>query len=267
MAIALWFCPPRSSPTYESLNQLIVSLQSLFPSSPVFEPHITITSNLICNNDDDVNKILTSCVASINSIKPLLNINNNTNSSTSNNHTPSSIRLSSDSSYSFQDQYSSSRKKYILPLVSLNGCSIGKKYFRKVVLECTPNKYLYSIAQIMRELYVERDTTITATNEVITARDKAMKWLHEEFNPHVSLLYSDSYSISPAFVKVIQQRIEDSLDVELAAIDNTNNKNQIQSWSFDHIPFQSWGLPGTFKIVRCEGPVEKWEVLGKADVI
>lgn len=233
MAVALWFCPAYGSTAYESLNQLIISLQSLFPASPLFEPHITITSDLNCTREDDVNKILTSCVASIQSIKPYLLNNERSGSNGSQSH-------------------------HSLPLVSFNGCTINKPYFKKVVLECEPNRFLYSIAQIMRELYVEQskeNPTESATN-----------WLHNDFKPHVSLLYSDNYSISSAFARTIQQRIEDTLDIQFVKNDKKVTGDVQNYWQFNDIPIQSWGIPGTFKIVKCEGPVEEWKVLGRATV-
>lgn len=219
MTIALWFCPQYGSNAYETLELLVVSLQSVFPTSPVFEPHITVTNNLVCNNEDDVNRILTSCVAAIQSIR-------------------TSVVKSGD------------------PLVSFRSCSVGKKFFNKVVLDCSENRYLVSIAQIMRELYVEVDES--------SRSQRAATWARDEFRPHLSLLYSDTYPISQAFLRVIQQRVEDALDVHMSA-GAPRSDHQVR-WQFSGTPACSWGLPGTFKVVRCEGPVGQWQVLGRADV-
>ncbi|CAR27209.1 hypothetical protein ZYGR_0I04820 [Zygosaccharomyces rouxii] len=217
MAIALWYCPPQGSEVYENLQLLITSLQSLFPNSPVFEPHITITSDLNCNSADDVNKILTSCVAAIKSIPPSQ------------------------------------------PLVKFQHCTIGKSYFRKVVLECEPNRYLYSIAQIMRELYVEIDEA--------SRTQRAATWARDEFKPHLSLLYSDVYPISQAFARIIQQRIEDALNVQLVKdLQEKTTTHQLQ-WNFSNeAETTQWNRPCTFKVVRCEGPVSHWRVLGGTSI-
>ncbi|GAV53201.1 hypothetical protein ZYGR_0AI04850 [Zygosaccharomyces rouxii] len=218
MAIALWYCPPQGSAVYENLQLLITSLQSLFPNSPVFEPHITITSDLNCTSADDVNRILTSCVAAIRSIPPSQ------------------------------------------PLISFQRCTVGKSYFRKVVLECEPNRYLYSIAQIMRELCVEIDDA--------SRTQKAATWARDEFKPHLSLLYSEVYPISQAFARVIQQRIEDALNVQMVKElqENTSNAHQLQ-WNFTNEPETvQWSRPCTFKVVRCEGPVSHWRVLGGTSI-
>lgn len=218
MAIALWYCPPQGSAVHESLQLLITSLQSLFPNSPVFEPHITITSDLNCNSADDVNRILTSCVAAIRSIPPSQ------------------------------------------PLINFQHCTIGKSYFRKVVLECEPNRYLYSIAQIMREVYVEVDDA--------SRTQRAATWARDEFKPHLSLLYSEVYPISQAFARVIQQRIEDALNVQMVREpqENTSSTHQLQ-WSFTNEPESvQWSRPSTFKVVRCEGPASHWRVLGGTSI-
>lgn len=214
MAIALWYCPPQGSSAQENLQLLITSLQSLFPNSPVFEPHVTITSDLVCNSADDVNKILTSCVAAVKSI-------------------PASQSL-----------------------VKFNNSTVGKSYFRKVVLECEPNTYLYSIAQIMRELYVEIDES--------SKSQRAATWARDEFKPHLSLLYSEVYPISQAFIRVIQQRIEDALNVQMVREEQngTTSPHQLQ-WNFANNPDTvNWSRPCTFKVVRCEGPISHWRVLG-----
>lgn len=216
MTIALWYCPLQGSLTYELLSQLIASFQTVFPNSPYFTPHVTIVTNLdIEEGDKDrVNEILTSCVAAIQSIRrPLLSGHE--------------------------------------PLVTFKSCSVGKKYFQKIILNCQNNKYLQSMQKIMEELYVKKDVTLP------------------EFDPHVSLLYSDIQPVSKAFLRIIQQRIEDSLDVKLLddIEENKGGRENYQvKWKFDHRPTLSWNMPGKFKIVNCTGPIENWEVLGSIDV-
>ncbi|CAI4471521.1 AIF_collapsed_G0019400.mRNA.1.CDS.1 [Saccharomyces cerevisiae] len=239
MAIALWYCPPQGSVAYETLQMLIFSFQTLFPDSPVFEPHVTVTSHLVCNSKDDVNKILTSCVAAIQSIRS---------------HQTAKKGRKGQASHTVA-----------APLVSFNGCSVGKQYFKKIVLECNKNKILYGVAQVMREMYVEIDPE--------TRSSRAATWVHEEFHPHVSLLYSDIHPVSQASLRVVQQRIEDALDVQLVprekrkGSENADGSNEVQMrWDFDVSSSLSWNIPGTFKVVNCVGPVQEWEVLGRVDV-
>lgn len=226
MTIALWYCPQFGSTTFDTLELLIISLQTVFPNSPIFDPHVTISTNLVCTNNDDVNKILTSCVAAVQSIKSTLNDNK--------------------------------QSEGVSPLISFKGCSVGKRYFRKVVLECGDNRYLHSIAQIMRELYVEIDDS--------SRSQRAAAWARDEFDPHLSLLYSDVHPISQAFLRVIQQRIEDTLDIQMVKINDQSDKDKQVAWEFVRPPVVSWNLPGTFKVVKCEGPVDEWQVLGRVDV-
>lgn len=242
MAIALWFCPHHGSATYETLELLIISLQSVFPNSPIFEPHVTITSGLLCNDSDDVNKILTSCAAAVQSIRSRLG--------------------AARGSAAAQHSNSSENGQEANPLVSFKGCSVGKGFFKKVVLECNENRYLHSIAQIMRELYVEIDDS--------SRSQRAATWARDEFRPHVSLLYSDTYPVSQAFLRIIQQRIEDVLDTPMYKTDSIDAaqpaKDTQVCWEFSRNPTLSWSLPGTFKVVKCEGPVDEWQVLGRTDV-
>ncbi|QLG73014.1 hypothetical protein HG535_0E00980 [Zygotorulaspora mrakii] len=256
MAIALWYCPQYGSPAYETLELLIISLQSVFPSSRIFEPHLTIATNLACNDVDDVNKILTSCVAAMRSIRPRLRSAGGSGGM-GRDGGPSNTRSSSDESGIQGTAEGTS------VLVSFRGCSVGRRFLRKVALECNENRYLHSIAQIMREVYVEIDDS--------SRSQRAATWARDEFAPHVSLLYSDVYPISQAFLRIIQQRIEDVLDTPMHKLDplkdNISHSNEKQvSWEFDRTPALSWSLPGTFKVVKCEGPVEDWQVLGRTDV-
>lgn len=209
MSIALWYCPPQDSVSYELLKQLITSLQTLFPYSPVFEPHITLNTNLVCYDQDSVNQVLTACIAAMQPI--LKQLKNNQ------------------------------------PLISFNGLSIGKKFFKKIVLDCDDNKYLISIQKIIQEMYVEE------------------KCKGKPFTPHVSLLYSDINPISRAYVRIIRERLQDALDVKLMEKNILIDDTQI-CWDFNKKPDLSWNVPGTFKIVKCEGPIETWEVLGKVDI-
>ncbi|AET40309.1 2',3'-cyclic-nucleotide 3'-phosphodiesterase Ecym_5571 [Eremothecium cymbalariae DBVPG len=221
MGVALWYCPPSNSPCYETLDSLILSLQTLFPDSVRFEPHVTIATNLRCEKADDVSEILTAANAAMRSIR---------------------IQL----------------EKRDKAMVMFKSVRIGKKYFEKVRLVCSEDKYLYGIAQIIRELFVME------TPDQGLSRD----WVLNSFEPHVSLVYSDMYHVDQALLRVVQQRIEDALGTSLikdgqAAID-TGIRNQFV-WMLEQ-ELEGWNVPGTLKIVRCEGPLHQWEVLGSVDV-
>ncbi|SCU92456.1 LANO_0E00958g1_1 [Lachancea nothofagi CBS 11611] len=215
MGIALWFVPHANSTEYETLQSLILSLQTLFPDAPTFEPHLTITSQLKCNSGAEVQQVLTTCLAAVGAIKP-------------------SVKQKEES------------------IVSFSGAGMGKGYFTKVRLICTENKYLMGIAQVIRELFVAETP------------EEASNWLLQEFRPHVSLVYSEMYHVNQALERIVAQRIEDALDLSLHENAVPGNQNQ-RSWSFGRqVP--GWSLPGTFKVVRCEGPVGEWQVLGSVEV-
>ncbi|KAI8387895.1 2',3'-cyclic-nucleotide 3'-phosphodiesterase [Nakaseomyces glabratus] len=116
-------------------------------------------------------------------------------------------------------------------LIKYSNWSINKQYFKKIVLECEKDKYLLSLAQLMRELYVE----------IEDQKRRAEHWVIEEFQPHVSLMYNDS-QITKATEMVVRQRIHDAMQL-------FSNNLSSKSWR-------------TFKVVSCEGPVEEWQVLG-----
>lgn len=112
----------------------------------------------------------------------------------------------------------------------------------------------------MREVYVEVDDA--------SRTQRAATWARDEFKPHLSLLYSEVYPISQAFARVIQQRIEDALNVQMVKEpqENTSNAHQLQ-WSFTNEPDSvQWSRPSTFKVVRCEGPASHWRVLGGTSI-
>ncbi|CUS23041.1 LAQU0S08e00826g1_1 [Lachancea quebecensis] len=215
MGIALWFVPHSNSQVHDTIQSLILSLQTLFPDAPVFEPHLTVTSQLKCQTLDEVNHILTSCAAAVGAIKESI-------------------------------------KGKDGAIVSFSGVSVGKGYFTKVRLTCMEHKYLMGIAQVIRELFVAEKP------------EEAAEWLTEEFRPHVSLVYSDVYHVNQALERVIAQRIEDALDLQLHKVRVAGDHNQC-TWQFDS-PMTGWGVPGVFKVVRCEGPVNEWEVLGSVEV-
>ena len=89
-----------------------------------------------------------------------------------------------------------------------------------------------------------------------------------KFEPHVSLLYSDVTPISQAYVRMIEQRIEDTLDLSLLKVTDKDllTPGTQTKWEFSRESSLGWNIPGTFKVVKCEGPVYDWEVLGRTDI-
>lgn len=83
------------------------------------------------------------------------------------------------------------------------------------------------------------------------ALQKAADWSQNEFQPHLSLVYSDIYPIDNALWRTIKTRIQDYLN-----IDNID---------FPKHDFLSWD-GGVLKLVLCEGDVEDWVTLGTVDI-
>lgn len=212
MGISLWLCPYGHSSEYETFKTLIGSLQTLFPNAPLFEPHVTVCSGLSCENMEEVHKVLEMAHHAINAVK--------------------------------------SKVDEAHPLVEFDRFIIGKHYFEKCRLECKPNSMLYSLAKLIRAMFVGELDIDT--------------WLFEEFHPHMSLAYSDIYPMDQAMIRLIRQRIEDLFDVGMEEASESHRRDQ--STYYLQNTLKSWSFPLTFKVVKCEGPVEKWEVLSEVTV-
>ncbi|CDO96143.1 unnamed protein product [Kluyveromyces dobzhanskii CBS 2104] len=211
MGISLWLCPYRQSSEHETLKTLIGSLQTLFPNSPLFEPHVTVCSGLTCESIEEIHNVLEMAHHAINAVKSKINNEN--------------------------------------PLVEFDGFNIGKKYFEKCRLECKPNPMIYSLAKLIRSMFVGELNIDT--------------WLFEEFHPHLSLAYSDIYPMDQAMIRLIRQRVEDLFDVATYEV-KPHDRDQ-DAYKLQHT-LSGWSFPLTFKVVRCEGPVEEWEVLSEVTV-
>lgn len=170
---------------------MIISLQTLFDDSPVFEPHITITSGIVLNNLHEIDIILNSALAAINSLNQINerrhnqantssnvdhNDNNNNNShdslakkdtsdgagaNTNTNTNSSSLTIAVPDEAESSISGSASLFSPMLDhdpkddLVFFESLEFGKKFFQKVYFAAYPNPNLLSFARIMRELFVE----------------------------------------------------------------------------------------------------------------
>ncbi|ODV59651.1 2',3'-cyclic-nucleotide 3'-phosphodiesterase [Ascoidea rubescens DSM 1968] len=278
MAIALWFVPKKSSQLYDVLSNLIISLQPLFDDfPPIFEPHITITSNLFISSNSDINKILNASLIAFNTI--------DSNNSTIN------------------DQISLNNLNNLNNLIQFDKFAVGRNYFNKIHFQIFKNPNLISFARIIRELFTlslsrnsSRSKSInnhsshfsissSSSNKynnstfnygydldaiippnakppsvILNENDLTLKakkiaedWSTNQFNPHLSLVYSNIYKLNSSLIRTIKIRIEDSLDIY-----NLNENNLI------NYPNLGWNY-GTLKIVNCEGNVQDWQVLGSID--
>lgn len=185
------------------MTSLISSLSPLFPASPHFEPHITITSNLSINSQTDVTTVLKGCVAAL--------------------------------------------KEFEID-VYLDSVVINDKnsFFKKLFIGCKKTKNLVSFSEIIREMFVE----LPRVKDEEMAIDKAHDWSINEFDPHISLIYTDLTHFDNALIRTISTRISDYLNCD----------------SYDLEELRLGWNGGILKIVRCEGLVEDWQVLGSVDI-
>lgn len=235
------------------------SLRTVFPGqAPKFEPHVTITTNILVDMDnakDDVNRILSSCCIALQALP----------------------RESVDHDW-----------------VRLGRVASKRKFFKKLYFQVLRDPTLVSFARIVRELFVilpemteaeqrrvnpqlyltdsegnmKKKThrrkslvsegkvtpldTLRIQQELVNA---AAEWSMAEFDPHLSLVYSDLHPIDTALWHTIRSRVLDYLSVEdcdLAALDVHGNGF---SWE-----------GGVLKLVLCEGDVKDWVVLGSVDL-
>lgn len=136
-----------------------------------------------------------------------------------------------------------------ISLIEFDNFIIGKKYFEKCRLECKPNSMLYSLSKLIRSIFVGELDIDT--------------WLFEEFHPHLSLAYSDMFPMDQAMIRLVRQRIEDLFDVGMK--ETVSHRRDQDTFSLSQ-NIRGWNLPLTFKVVKCEGPVEEWEVLSEVTV-
>lgn len=79
------------------------------------------------------------------------------------------------------------------------------------------------------------------------AAHEASEWMKNEFEPHVSLVYSSAYPIEEALQETVNSRLRDVFG--------------------ENFMRQKFGFKGSrLSLVYCEGPVSEWKVLGYRDI-
>ncbi|EGV62339.1 2, 3 cyclic phosphodiesterase [Yamadazyma tenuis ATCC 10573] len=235
------------------------SLNTLFPNSPPrFDPHITITSNLVIDRaapHDDVDRILSASAVAFDS-------------------------FAKDHSH----------------IVTLGRVDSQRKFFKKLYFQAKKDPNLLSLTRIIRELFVILPSKIEKENQKEnphlytndshgnlvkrkpSKKDKtrnpaeqhplkeldisrlreeaaieAAEWTLNEFDPHLSLVYSDIYPIDSALWRTIKTRIQDYLNINECDAEDLEDNGL--SWD-----------GGVLKLVLTEGDVNDWIVLGSVEV-
>lgn len=240
------------------------SVNTLFPGQPPrFDPHITITTNIdIDLNDsnrarDDVDRILSASAVALNSLPK--------------NH-DSLIKLGK----------INSQRKFFKKLYFQIGRDPNLLSFARIIRELfvilpqiterenqIQNPHLFttdSHGNIVRKSSLKKskvgspepernlkplDIAKIQQESAATASD----WSTNEFDPHLSLVYSDIYPIDNALWRTIKTRIQDYLNVDNCDSDDVDNNGLGLGWD-----------GGVLKLVLCEGDVSDWITLGSVDV-
>lgn len=227
-------------------------LNTVFPGLPPrFEPHITVSTNLavdLKNPKDDVDRILSLCAAAL----------------------------------------------LLLPKSENHWIRLGKvtsqrKYFQKLYFQVLAEPTLYLFARIVQELFVllpakteaehqqknphlyhkdhsgnlvrrklskeAREVDVDVGKLQRELASEAAAWAVGEYNPHLSLVYSDLHPIDTALWHTIRLRVLDYLGIDRCDADSWNEEGNGLSWE-----------GGVLKLVLCEGDVNEWLVLGSVDV-
>lgn len=260
LGVALWLCPKKSSGIHDKLETVMSSLNTVFPGQPPkFEPHVTITTNIALNLDnpkDDVDRILSACCIALESLPK------------------------NDASQHW---------------VRLGSVDSQRKYFKKLYFQVLRNPTLESFARIVRELFVilprrtEDEQKIKnphlfhkdSSGNIVRRRkslkknhrdevaispidlpriqqelaQEAAQWSTQEYDPHVSLVYSDLHPIDNALWHTIRSRVLDYMSIDDCDLKEWNVDGNGASWD-----------GGVLKLVYCEGDVNDWAVLGSVDL-
>lgn len=215
LGTALWLMPKKHSPLYDALHTIIDGLKPLLDDGHTFEPHLTITANIQVYNQAQVDEILNRALAASRAV-PAINI------------------IFTDLSY-------------------------GSQFFKKVFFTVEPSRELISLARICREEFVTTPKAISKEKHyaalphqdqqriVDRAAQDAANWVNADYDPHLSLVYSDTYPVDEALQRMIDTRLSDVFGADYA--------RKGLGWT-----------NGRLQLVKCEGPVEEWEVLGHRDI-
>lgn len=239
------------------------SLNTIFPGqAPKFDPHVTITTNVDINLDDsnktrdDVDRILLASAVALNSLPK--------------NH-ESLIKLGK----------INSQRKFFKKLYFQVGKDPNLLSFARIIRELfvilpeiidrenkIHNPQLYtrdSHGEIVLKSKIKKPKSHHSPEPESNLKPldmdrihqesavAAAEWVVDEFDPHLSLVYSDIHPIDSALWRTIKTRVLDYLN-----IDNCDSE-------FIDDNGLGWN-GGVLKLVLCEGDVNDWVTLGSVDI-
>lgn len=239
------------------------SLATVFPDQPPkFEPHVTISTNIALDMDnakDNVNLILSACSIAMNSLP-------------NESRHDEWVRLGKVTS-----QRAYFKKLYFLVIRDATLISFSRIVREQFV--CLPRRielaeqaanpqcfHKNSQGNLVRKKSVQSRPRLSSSPEkpkVAIDMDKirqelaqeAAQWTIEEFEPHLSLVYSKLHPIDNALWRTIRTRVSDYLSIDNCDLDHWNVEGNGFSWA-----------GGTLKLMLCEGDVCDWMVLGSVDL-
>lgn len=236
------------------------SLSTLFPGQPPrFDPHITITSNVAVDLDnphDDVDRVLSASAVALNSLPK-----NHANLVTLGrvhsqrpyfkklyfqaNTDPNLISFTRIIRELFvilpaKIEQENQRQNPHLYTTDHHGNTIKKKPSHK-----KDKHHKIDETAVVKELDMDRLKQEAAV--------EAAEWSQHEYDPHLSLVYSDIYPIDNALWRTIKTRIQDYLNID--DCDSEDLFDNGLSWD-----------GGVLKLVLTEGDVNDWIVLGSVDL-
>ncbi|EEQ38355.1 putative 2,3-cyclic-nucleotide 3 -phosphodiesterase [Clavispora lusitaniae] len=262
LGVALWLCPKKSSNVYDKLETVMNSLSTVFPGQPPkFEPHVTITTNIALDLEhpkDDVDRILSACCIALESLPR-------------NGSDREWVRLGS---VDTQRKYFKKLYFQVLRNPTLDSFArIVRELFvilpEKVEQEQKiKNPHLFqkdSSGNLVRKRKSVSKKGGNKEEPVEVAIDiqrlqqesavEAAQWSTQEYDPHLSLVYSDLHPIDNALWHTIRSRVSDYLSIDDCDSKDWNLEGNGVSWE-----------GGVLKLVYCEGNVNEWAVLGSVDL-
>lgn len=263
LGVALWLCPKKSSPIHDKLETVMASLNTVFPGlPPKFEPHVTITTNIaldLNNPKDDVDRILSSCCIALNALP-----------------------RTSEGEHWIQLGRVTSQRKYFKKLYFQVARDPTLVSFSRIVRELfvilprkteeenqAKNPHLYhkdnSGNVVRRRKLHSRTASLSRPEPVEVAIDvsriqkelaeEAAVWALQEYDPHVSLVYSDLHPIDKALWHTIRSRVLDYLSIDNCDLEIWDQTNDGLRWE-----------GGVLKLMLCEGDVNDWAELGSVEL-
>lgn len=271
IGVSLWLEPSPTSVINTSLQSTISSLMPLFDDSSSFKPHLTITSQIDIDpkSQEQIDAVLNAAktaAASVDSIDVVFN------NIVYGSKFTKKVYLTADRTAKLLSLAQICREEFVLlPTLLRNKRKRSSSSIADASDSTAPPAAAAPAATAEQANLPSRKNSAKkrsstppaiAPPEVLSppiapsspeyqdalqqATKEAAEWLLAEFDPHVSLVYSNTYPVEEALQQTINSRLMDLFG-------ETFLKKKI-------------GFRGTrLSLVLCEGPVDGWKVLGHRD--